>query len=222
MIRIVIADDHALFRDGLRKLLALEEDFRVVAEAKDGKEALAALLEHQPDILLLDLKMPPGPDGLVTLQRLRNSRIRTKVIVLTACEEKAQIARAIRFGACGIVSKETATELLMEGIRKVHDGGSWLDTTMTTVVMHPSLSHVQGDTSGSSNHNRVQLSQREREITVLVAQGLKNRQLAERMVIREQTVKNHLHNIFTKLGVSDRVELVLYAIRNKIKSSDQR
>src|ERR1043166_1433246 len=116
-IRIVIADDHPIFRDGLRKLLTLEEDFKVVAEARDGKEVLEVLEEHQPDILLLDLKMP-GLDGLTALQKLQNSRSKTKVIVLTASEDKNQFVQAMKFGTCGIVLKQTATELLIKSIRK--------------------------------------------------------------------------------------------------------
>ncbi len=198
LIRIVIADDHPIFRDGLRKLLMLEEDFRVVAEARDGKEVLEVLDEHQPDILLLDLKMP-GLDGLTALQKLQNSRTKTKVIVLTASEDKNQFVQAMKFGTCGIVLKQTATELLIKSIRKVHAGEIWLD------------SHTSG-----RDRDRSPLSQREREIVVLVAQGFKNKEMAEKMFISEQTVKNHLHNIFDKLGVSDRLELALYAIHKNI------
>src|SRR3954449_9181093 len=133
-IRIVIADDHPIFRDGLRKLLMLEEDFRVVAEARDGKEVLEVLDEHQPDILLLDLKMP-GLDGLTALQKLQNSRTKTKVIVLTASEDKNQFVQAMKFGTCGIVLKQTATELLIKSIRKVHAGEIWLDSHTTAAVM---------------------------------------------------------------------------------------
>src|SRR5258708_5209451 len=134
LIRIVIADDHPIFRDGLRKLLTLEDDFRVVAEARDGKEVLEVLDEHQPDILLLDLKMP-GLDGLTALQKLQNSRTKTKVIVLTASEDKNQFVQAMKFGTCGIVLKQTATELLIKSIRKVHAGEIWLDSHTTAAVM---------------------------------------------------------------------------------------
>src|SRR5262245_58021695 len=134
LIRIVIADDHPIFRDGLRKLLVLEDDFRVVAEARDGKEVLEVLDEHQPDILLLDLKMP-GLDGLTALQKLQNARTKTKVIVLTASEDKNQFVQAMKFGTCGIVLKQTATELLIKSIRKVHAGEIWLDSHTTAAVM---------------------------------------------------------------------------------------
>jgi two-component system, NarL family, nitrate/nitrite response regulator NarL len=216
LIRIVIADDHPIFRDGLRKLLMLEEDFRVVAEARDGKEVLEVLEEHQPDILLLDLKMP-GLDGLTALQKLQNSRTKTKVIVLTASEDKNQFVQAMKFGTCGIVLKQTATELLIKSIRKVHAGEIWLDSHTTAAVMRQFSSPMDAaPLGGGRDRDRSPLSQREREIVVLVAQGFKNKEMAEKMFISEQTVKNHLHNIFDKLGVSDRLELALYAIHKNI------
>ena len=217
LIRIVIADDHPIFRDGLRKLLTLEPDFRVVAEARDGKEVLEVLDEHQPDILLLDLKMP-GLDGLTALQKLQNSRTKTKVIVLTASEDKNQFVQAMKFGTCGIVLKQTATDVLIKSIRKVHAGDIWLDSHTTAAVMRKFSSAMESTALNGRDRDRDRspLSQREREIVVLVAQGYKNKGMAEKMLISEQTVKNHLHNIFDKLGVSDRLELALYAIHNNL------
>jgi DNA-binding NarL/FixJ family response regulator len=217
LIRIVVADDHPIFRDGLRKLLTLEADFRVVAEARDGKEVLEVLDEHQPDILLLDLKMP-GVDGLTALQKLQNSRTKTKVIVLTASEDKNQFVQAMKFGTCGIVLKQTATDLLIKSIRRVHAGEIWLDSHTTAAVMRQFSSAMESTPLGGLDRDRDRspLSQREREIVVLVAQGFKNKEMAEKMFISEQTVKNHLHNIFDKLGVSDRLELALYAIHQNI------
>ena len=220
LIRIVIADDHPIFRDGLRKLLSLEEDFRVVAEARDGKEVLEVLDEHQPDILLLDLKMP-GLDGLTALQKLQNSRTKTKVIVLTASEDKNQFVQAMKFGTSGIVLKQTATELLIKSIRKVHAGEIWLDSHTTAAVIRQFVANDEipqpaPPVAAPRDRERSPLSQREREIVALVAQGFKNKEMAEKMFISEQTVKNHLHNIFDKLGVSDRLELALYAIHNNL------
>jgi len=214
-IRIVIADDHPIFRDGLRKLLTLEEDFEVVAEAKDGKEVLEILEQLEPDILLLDLKMP-GLDGLTALQRLQNSRLKTKVIVLTASEDKNQFVQAMKFGTSGIVLKQTATELLIKSIRKVHSGEIWLDSHTTAAVMRQFSQPMEPASHGGRDRERSPLSQREREIVQLVAQGFKNKEMAEKMFISEQTVKNHLHNIFDKLGVSDRLELALYAIHKNL------
>src|ERR1700688_302614 len=163
LIRIVIADDHPICRDGLRKLLMLEEDFRVVAEARDGKEVLEVLEEVQPDILLLDLKMP-GLDGLTALQKLQNSRTKTKVIVLTASEDKNQFVQAMKFGTCGIVLKQTATDLLIKSIRKVHAGEIWLDSHTTAAVMRQFASPMDNAPLGGRDRERSPLSQREREI----------------------------------------------------------
>lgn len=220
-IRIVVADDHPIFRDGLCKLLALEEDFEVVAQASDGRQVLDVLQQHAPDILLLDLKMP-GLDGLATLQRLQAVKNKTRVIVLTASDDKNEFVQAMKLGTSGIVLKQTATELLIKSIRKVHAGEIWLDSHTTAAVIRqfvaaedaPPPSSVPQ--SANRERERSPLSQREREIVALVAQGFKNKEMAEKMFISEQTVKNHLHNIFDKLGVSDRLELALYAIHNSL------
>ena len=133
-IRIVVADDHPIFRDGLCKLLALEEDFEVVAQAQDGRQVLEVLQQSEPDILLLDLKMP-GLDGLATLQRLQAARNKTRVIVLTASDDKNEFVQAMKLGTSGIVLKQTATELLIKSIRKVHAGEIWLDSHTTAAVI---------------------------------------------------------------------------------------
>ena len=222
-IRIVVADDHPIFRDGLCKLLALEEDFEVVAQAQDGRQVLEVLQQYEPDILLLDLKMP-GLDGLGTLQRLQAVKNKTRVIVLTASDDKNEFVQAMRLGTSGIVLKQTATELLIKSIRKVHAGEIWLDSHTTAAVIRqfvaadepPPPPLAPASQGQGRERERSPLSQREREIVALVAQGFKNKEMAEKMFISEQTVKNHLHNIFDKLGVSDRLELALYAIHNNL------
>src|SRR5690242_10270839 len=218
-IRIVVADDHPIFRDGLCRLLALEEDFEVVAQASDGRQVLEILQQLEPDILLLDLKMP-GLDGLATLQRLQASRNKTRVIVLTASDDKNEFVQAMKLGTSGIVLKQTATELLIKSIRKVHAGEIWLDSHTTAAVIRQFVANDEPPVSTPAatprERERSPLSQREREIVALVAQGFKNKEMAEKMFISEQTVKNHLHNIFDKLGVSDRLELALYAIHNNL------
>ncbi|MGA3235364.1 MAG: response regulator transcription factor [Bryobacteraceae bacterium] len=220
-IRIVVADDHPIFRDGLCKLLALEDDFEVVAQASDGRQVLDVLQQHEPDVLLLDLKMP-GLDGLGTLQRLQAAKNKTRVIVLTASDDKNEFVQAMKLGTSGIVLKQTATELLIKSIRKVHAGEIWLDSHTTAAVIRQFVANDEPPTLPSQpaasvrERERSPLSQREREIVALVAQGFKNKEMAEKMFISEQTVKNHLHNIFDKLGVSDRLELALYAIHNNL------
>jgi len=220
-IRIVIADDHPIFRDSLKHLLSRESDFQVVAEVGHGDEVLPALEIHKPDILLLDLKMP-GTHGLTILQKLQISNTAaTRVIVLTASDDKSEFVHAMKLGTCGIVLKQSPTDLLFKSIRKVHAGEIWLDSDTTSAVMQQFATGVDdrplpAPALNGRSRERSPLSQREREIVGLVAQGFKNKEMAEKMFISEQTVKNHLHNIFDKLGVSDRLELALYAIHKKL------
>ena len=212
MIRVVLADDHPIVRDGLRKLLTLEDDIQVVGEASDGHEVVRLVKETTPDIVVLDLRMP-NLDGLGALQAFQTMEHRPRVIVLTASEDKNEFVQAMKLGCSGIVLKQTAPELIVKSIRKVNAGEIWLDSHTTAAVMRQfaSPTDVLGVHS-ARGRERSPLSQREREIVSLVAQGYKNREMAEKMFISEQTVKNHLHNIFDKLGVSDRLELALYAI----------
>jgi DNA-binding NarL/FixJ family response regulator len=216
MVRILIADDHPIVRDGLKKLLLLEEDFDVVGEAGDGREVLDRVRELDPDVLLLDLRMP-NLDGLSTLQALQQTSKRTRVIILTASEDKNEFVQAMKLGCSGIVLKQTAPDLIVKSIRKVNSGEIWLDSHTTAAVMRQFSTGLEGSggaggAGGGKGRERSPLSTREREIVALVAQGYKNKEMAEKMFISEQTVKNHLHNIFDKLGVSDRLELALYAI----------
>jgi len=215
-VRIMIADDHPIVRDGLKKLLLLEDDFEVIGEAGDGREVLEKVRELDPDVLLLDLRMP-NLDGLATLQALTQVNKRTRVIILTASEDKNEFVQAMKLGCSGIVLKQTAPDLIVKSIRKVHLGEIWLDSHTTAAVMRQFSTHLDSENSGpvavgGKTRERSPLSTREREIVALVAQGYKNKEMAEKMFISEQTVKNHLHNIFDKLGVSDRLELALYAI----------
>jgi two-component system, NarL family, nitrate/nitrite response regulator NarL len=216
-IQIVIADDHPIFRDGLKELLSREKDFHVIGEVGHGDDVLTAIEKHHPDILLLDLKMP-GTNGLAVLQRMQSANAATKVIVLTGSDDKNDFVQAMKLGTCGIVLKQSPTDLLFKSIRKVYAGEIWLDSNTTAAVMRQFSSPEDYDRAPANGRTRERspLSQREREIVGLVAQGFKNKEMAEKMFISEQTVKNHLHNIFDKLGVSDRLELALYAIHRKL------
>ncbi len=212
-IKIVIADDHPIVRDGLRRLLSLEPDVDIVGEAGDGRQVLEVVQAKDPDVLLLDLRMP-NLDGLQALQTLQQTNRRTRVIILTASEDKNEFVQAMKLGCSGIVLKQTAPDLIVKSIRKVFSGEIWLDSHTTAAVMRQFAAPGEnGSTNGGGkSRERSPLSTREREIVALVAQGYKNKEMAEKMFISEQTVKNHLHNIFDKLGVSDRLELALYAI----------
>ncbi len=155
--------------------------------------------------------------ALGALQALQQVNQRTRVIILTASEDKNEFVQAMKLGCSGIVLKQTAPDLIVKSIRKVHSGEIWLDSHTTAAVMRQFSTALEGGHAATSElagkgRERSPLSAREREIVALVAQGYKNKEMAEKMFISEQTVKNHLHNIFDKLGVSDRLELALYAI----------
>jgi two-component system, NarL family, nitrate/nitrite response regulator NarL len=210
-IRVLMADDHVIFRDGLRKLLESEDDIKIVGEASNGNECVHMLTKLKPDILLLDLRMP-GKDGLAVLEETSLDSIATRIIVLTAAEDERDAVRAMRLGARGIVLKQSASDLLVKSIHRVHSGEIWLDNRIILEVMK---AFAQSSDNGPRREKPL-LSYREKEVVQLVAQGYRNKEVGEKLFISEQTVKNHLHTVFDKLGVSDRLELALYAIHHRM------
>src|SRR3989454_1309215 len=188
-IRILLADDHAIFRDGLRKLLDADDEVTIIGEASNGSECIKMLAKLKPDILLLDLRMP-DKDGLAVLEEVNFDALPTRVIVLTAAEDDRDVIRAMRLGARGIVLKQSATDLLLKSIYRVHAGEIWLDNHMTAEVMK-----AFAKSSGNGpRREKTLLSDREKQIVQLVAQGYRNKEMGEKLFFSEQTVKNHLHN----------------------------
>ena len=214
-IRIIVADDHTIFRDSLCKMLALESDFEIVAQAANGREVVDLVAAQDPDIILLDLRMP-DLDGLEALRQLRSKKSNAKVIVLTAVDDEDMLVRAIRYGASGVVVKQTATDVLIKSIRKVHEGEIWLDSKTTAAVIR---AFAAARKTPRAELHPLPLSKREREISGLVVQGFLNKEIAEKLFISDQTVKNHLHNIFEKLGVSSRLELALHIVQHQDASA---
>jgi DNA-binding NarL/FixJ family response regulator len=210
-IKILIADDHAIFRDALRKLLDSEEEITIVGEARNGAECIKKLGELKPDILLLDLRMP-DKNGLAVLEEINFDTLPTHVIVLTAAEDDRDVVRAMRLGARGVVLKESAIDLLVKSIHRVHAGGIWLDSRMTAEV----IDAFSASSKSGARSEKPLLSDREMEVVQLVAQGFQNKEIGKKLLISEPTVKHHLRNIFDKLGVSDRLELALYAIHHRL------
>ena len=209
-IKVLVADDHAIFRDGLRSLFDSDGGLAIVGEARNGVECISLLNKLKPDILLLDLRMP-DKDGFAVLEEINFANLSTRVIVLTAAEDDRDVIRAMRLGARGVVLKQSATDFLIKSIRQVHAGEISLDNHMIAGVMKAFSS-----ASDAPEDGKPLISNREREIVEHVAQGFRNKEIGEKLFISEQTVKNHLHNIFDKLGVSDRLELALYAIHHKM------
>src|ERR1700680_3718269 len=182
-IKLLIADDHAIFRDGLRKLLDTEEAITIVGESSNGAECIKMLGKLKPDILLLDLHMP-GKSGFAVLEEVNFDTIPTRVIVLTAAKDDRDVVRAMRLGARGVLLKESAIDLLVKSIHRVHAGEIWLDSRMTAEVIKAfSMSSESGARS-----EKPLLSDREMEVVQLVAEGFPNKEIGKKLFISEQTV----------------------------------
>jgi two-component system nitrate/nitrite response regulator NarL len=212
-VRIVIADDHTIFRDGLRRLLEAEPELEVAGEAGDGAEAVAQTRELRPDILLLDLAMPrvPGMDVLRDLSA-DGEKLNTKIIVLTAAVERMEIVQALQMGARGVVMKEAATQLLMKAIRTVMSGQYWIGREAVGDIVE----FMRTNPSGEKPARNFGLTKREMDILTTIVAGLSNKEIARKFSLSEDTVKHHLTNIFDKVGVASRLELALFAINNRL------
>jgi DNA-binding NarL/FixJ family response regulator len=215
-IRIVIADDHPIFRDGLRRLLEAEPDLKVVGEASDGAEAVKLARQLKPDILLLDLAMPRQP-GLEALREMSSSSgsNAVRVILLTAAAEKKQIVEALQLGARGVVLKDSATQLLLKSIHAVMSGEYWVGREGVSNLVQYLRTLVQSS-GEEARQKKFGLTPRELEIVSAVVAGYSNKEIAEYFKISEDTVKHHLSNIFDKLGVSTRLELALFAVNQSL------
>lgn len=214
--RILIADDHPIFRDGLRRLVQSESGFDVVGEAVDGESVVIAARDLKPDIILLDLSMPRN-GGMVALKELGAFSKQTRVIILTASITKRQMAEALQLGAKGIVLKESATHLLFVGIRQVMEGKYWVARESVTDLVE-ALRDVSKSSKNAPEHKNFGLTPREMEIVTFIVTGYSNPDIAQRCSISEQTVKHHVSNIFDKLGVYSRVELALFAVNHNLTS----
>src|SRR5581483_9200100 len=223
-IRVFIADAHPIVIEGLKGILNQQPGIEVVGEACDGMDAIDRIVEITPDVVLLDLKMP-RVDGLTVLRSIQTRAPQSKVILFASSDNKEDFIEAMKLGCSGILQKDASVNMIEKSIHKVHQGEIWLDSNTTAAVFRsfaePSDFPTTTLANGKPPRERAQLSQREREIIILIAQGYKNKEIAEKMFITEQTVKNHLHNVFDKLGVSDRLELALYAIHNSLHVTQQ-
>ena len=216
-IRILIADDHPVFRQGLLSVFRSEPEFTIVGEATDGRRALELTRKLNPDILLLDLVMP-HLTGLETLRELAGSATPVRTIVLTASIEKEQIAQALQLGARGILLKDAATEILLAGIRTVMNGQFWVGQNKVTDLVEILRSYMPGPAEPKGPKQTFGLTARELEVVSAIVSGFTNREIAGKFSISEQTVKHHLRNIFDKTGVSNRLELALFAINHQLVS----
>jgi DNA-binding NarL/FixJ family response regulator len=203
MIRVLIADDHPVVRQGLRTFLGVQEDIEVVGEASNGAEVVSRAEALSPDVILLDLKMP-DVDGLTALRELRDRGVSSRVLVLTSAGEPTRVLPVVRAGASGFLYKDVDPHALVQAIRAVHGGHVLFAPDAADAMLAPE----QGDKGTAS------LTEREREVLTEIAGGRSNREIARALVVSEKTVKTHVSNILMKLGLQDRTQAALYAVRH--------
>ncbi len=219
-IKVVIADDHALFREGLKKILSMEREVLVVGEAARGDEVAKIVERSKPDVLLLDLKMPRG-DVVQTLLDVNECSKSTRTIILTAFSEDENILNAAKGGATGYVMKGVSSPILLDAIKTVHNGGVWIDKETPSAEAFEDIAQAQ---RGSAVPEHMAepiktLTKREHEILRLVAEGLTNEEIGKRIFISEKTVKTHLTNIFDKLKVNNRFKAALLIMNRPSEAS---
>jgi DNA-binding NarL/FixJ family response regulator len=208
-IRLALVDDHPIVLDGLERLFDLEGDFEIVARCRDGESATREILATRPDLAILDLRLP-ARGGLAVLESLREARLPTRVLLLTAAIDSVEVVEALRLGARGLVLKEMAPEMVVQAARRIHAGGQWLDAALVSRAME------EVARGGATAGETAALTPREREIVSRVARGMRNRAIADELGISEGTVKLHLHHVYEKLGLGGRMALLLYAQKRGI------
>ncbi|OGO00374.1 MAG: DNA-binding response regulator [Chloroflexi bacterium RBG_13_51_52] len=211
-IRVLVVDDHTIVRDGICALLALAGDIEVVGEATNGNEAVNKVRELNPDVVLMDIAMPMM-GGLEATRRINKEFPKTKVLVLTQYDDKEYFFPVIESGALGFISKAAASSELTAGIRSVHRGDSYLSPSVTKLLVD-NYQNMAGKNPSQDPYN--QLTEREREVFKLLAEGHSTQEIAEMLVITRKTAEGHKTNLMAKLGVHNRVDLVKYAIRKGI------
>mgnify|MGYP003586215005 CR=1 FL=1 len=221
-IDIIIADDHAILRSGIRKVLEFEDDFKVVAEATNGLEAIQKTLELEPDILLLDINMPIK-NGFETVRELSAQKTETKIIILTINDDENYVLEMLKNGASGYLLKDIEPSMLVQAIRMINQGESYI---------YPDIARkIFGDVGFSGDIVKAaevmlkerrceKLTARELDVLQCICKGMSNQEIAKDLFVSEKTVKNHLTNIFRKINVNDRTQALLYVLKNKIMTID--
>lgn len=212
-IRIMLVEDHSMVRQGLKQLIELENDIKVVSEAANGIEAVHYFEIEQPDIVLMDINMPKQ-NGLQALEVIKKRNTNARIIMLTIHQDREYLFQALQFGASGYVLKDADGAVLVEAIRKVYQGETYIQPTMAKDLIVEFKRYTSGDIQSAKKKSL--LSEREIEVLGLIAKGLLNKEIAKTLYISEKTVKNHISNIFKKLNVSDRTQAAVYALKNEL------
>jgi DNA-binding NarL/FixJ family response regulator len=214
-IRVLVVDDHALFRRGLEMVLAQEDDIEVVGEAGDAEAAVARAAELLPDVVLLDVRMPKG-SGIEACVQIKEVAPSARIIMLTISDEEADLYEAIKAGATGYLLKEISIDEVASAVRAVYDGQSLISPAMASKLLTEFALMAKRSNERSQQVPTPRLTERELEVLKLVARGLNNRDIARELFISENTVKNHIRNILEKLQLHSRMEAVVYAVREKL------
>ncbi len=213
-IRLMIADDHELFRRGLRMVLEDEDDIEVIGEASDGEVAVELAREHAPDVVVMDVRMP-GLTGIEAARRVKEEEPGTKILMLTISDEEDDLYEAIKAGANGYLLKEISIDEISHAVRSVHSGQSLISPSMASKLLDEFAAMIKKEEQ-KEEVPAPRLTPREMEVLEHVAQGMNNREIAKALFISENTVKNHVRNILEKLHLHSRMEAVVYAVREKL------
>ncbi|MDG0822970.1 MAG: nitrate respiration regulation response regulator NreC [Staphylococcus equorum] len=214
-MRIVIADDHAVVRTGFSMILNYQEDMEVVGTAADGVEAYQKVMEYKPDVLIMDLSMPPGESGLIATSKISESFPETKILILTMFDDEEYLFHVLRNGAKGYILKNAPDEQLLLAIRTVYQGETYVDMKLTTSLVNEFVNNSSQDTQASNDPFKI-LSKREIEILPLIAKGYGNKDIAQKLFVSVKTVEAHKTHIMQKLDLKTKPELVEYAMKKKL------
>lgn len=215
MLRIVIADDHAVVRTGFSMILNFQEDMEVVDTAAEGVEAYQKVMQHRPDVLIMDLSMPPGESGLIATSKIMESFPETKILILTMYDDDEYLFHVLRNGAKGYILKNAPDEQLISAVRTVYRGDTYIDPKMTTSLVNEFVNNSDQDGKNANDPFRI-LSKRELEVLPLIAKGYGNKDIAEKLFISVKTVEAHKTHIMQKLELKSKPELVEYALKKKL------